>query len=216
MKKVVLILLAIAILALGGWYFFGRADNRPPVTNQSGDETAQEEALAGPSGPRLIIGAESAPITIVEYGDFQCPVCKRFFENAEPEIIANWIDTGRAKIEFRVETHIGLESGYAGEAAYCAAEQGKFRQLHDLLYRRQSGIDSGVFGYEQLKSYGEELDLSADFADCLDSHRYRDAVAASDAEADQRISGTPTFFIGEHKIAGAQPYAVFKAVLDSQ
>lgn len=200
--------LVVAGLIVAGWLLF----RKNAATETTTERQVSTEAPAGT--PELVIGDPAAPITIVEYGDFQCPVCKRFFNSTEPELVANWIDTGRAKLEFRVETHIGRESVYAGEAAYCAAEGDKFRQLHNLLFSRQNGADSGAFSFEKLKGYGSEIGLGEDFASCVDERRYQAAVAASDKDADSRISSTPTFFIGDKKIVGAQSYPVFAAILE--
>ncbi len=95
--------------------------------------------------PKLIIGDPNAPVTLVDYGDFQCPFCAQFFEQTAPSISRDYVDTGRVRIEFRVETHIGRESVRAGEAAYCANDQQTFRAYHDELYRpgsaaRQTGF----------------------------------------------------------------------------
>lgn len=164
--------------------------------------------------PRLIIGDDTAAITIIEYGDFQCPICKRWFEITSPKLREEYINSKKAKIEFRVETHIGEESVLAGQAAFCANDQGKFTQYHDELFRRQGPADTGIFKPDNLKLIAQNLGLNPqEFSKCLDGEKYLAAVKSSDAAAKKVISATPTFFIGTQKIVGAQPFSIFEAVL---
>lgn len=163
--------------------------------------------------PKLIIGDSRADLTIIEYSDPQCPICKRFFEQTEPQLLREYIDTGKAQLELRPETHIGQGSQLAGEAWYCSAAQGKFKPFHDETFRQQNG----GFTTPKLKLMAARAGLDqAEFNACLDSGKYTAAVEASDAEAKQRISGTPTFFVGSQKIAGAQPFSVFKTVIETE
>lgn len=169
------------------------------------------------SAPKLIIGSPTAKLTMVEYSDFQCPICRRYFEGAYPKIIENYVDTGKLNIEFRVEAHIGQESELAGEGAYCANDQGRFKDYHDTIYPRQRGAQSGAFSVANLKQIAAQIGLDqSKFGDCLDGHTYRAAVRASHIESQSKINGTPTFFVGERKIVGAQPFDVFKAVIEAE
>lgn len=218
MKKIVLLIGALVVIGGLALVWTKLKTRQTDGTIQGGGSEQTANIPEGEDGvPKLIIGGVKAPITIIEYGDFQCPICKRFFEQTEPQLISEYIDTGKAKIEFRVETHIGKESQYAGEAAYCGAEQDKFQAMHDVLYRNQGDPDSGAFSYGNLKRLAAQAGLDQlAFDTCLDSGRYRQTVIDSNTEAQRRISGTPTFFIGDQKISGAQPIGVFRAVLDAQ
>lgn len=189
----------------------------PPANSSPQTAVVAENPEILEAAPKLIIGDPNAPITITEYGDYQCPICKQFFDTVEPELRAAYIGNGKAQIEFRIETHIGEESILAGEAAYCAADQDKFPAMHDSLYANQNGYDAGAFSAGALKRYAGGIGLNqAQFDSCLDTHQYRDAVLQSDAAADQVISATPTFFIGEERIVGAQPFALFDTILRAQ
>lgn len=213
MKRWLLFVILTLAVAGGVFLILGGKSNAPaPIS----DGVASEQpAPVDESLPQLIIGDENAPITIIEYGDFQCPICKRFFDQTEPQLISEYIDTGKAKLEFRIETHIGAESVLAGEAAYCAAEQNQFKAMHDALFSRQRGTNSGTFSVSNLKKIAGEIGLGQqEFDTCMDEEQYKAAVIASDEAASKVISGTPTFFIGEHKISGAQPIGVFRAILD--
>lgn len=206
----------LVLLGAGGYAAYQLTRESPaPEASPVANDPAPAPAAEAPSGtPRLIIGQVSAPITIIEYSDFQCPICKRFFETTEPQLLREWIDTGKAKLDFRVETHIGSGSVTASEAAYCANDQARFKDYHDAIFRRQGSAD---FNAALMKTIAAELKLDAAvFAECLDGGKYRAVVAESHREAQKVITGTPTFFIGDQKITGAQPYSIFKAILERQ
>lgn len=166
----------------------------------------------------LIIGNPDAKVTLVEYGDFQCPFCGQFFRQTEPEIKKAYIDTGKVKIIFRVETHIGQESVRAGEAAYCANDQKQFPAYHDVLFRNQNGENDGAFSDANLKQFAVDIGLNVtSFNDCLDTEKYSSVVNASNTEAKNRgVTTTPTIFINDSKIVGAQPFAIYKRLIDEQ
>ena len=174
-------------------------------------------ALASP-----ILGAPSAPITIIEFGDYQCPSCKRWFLETKPEIISNFIDTQKVNLIYVDIAFLGKDSGPAAEATYCAEEQGKYWEYHGLLYSYQVGIDTGWANSERLKAFAFDLGLDMElFESCLDSGKYKKRVQSNTNESRKNgITGTPTFFIigpdNEQKtINGPQPYSVFKNVIES-
>lgn len=203
------LLVAIAII-IGAVWLYNSGDSGPVLQQEVTGPIAETNV----SGPKLIIGNPDAKLTIVEYGDFQCPICKRFFEQTEPKLIDTYINTNQVKLEFRVETHIGADSATAGEAAYCANDQGQFKPFHDALFSRQGSLR---FSKDNLKAIATELGLSsAAFDSCLDSGKFRQTVIDSNAEAQRRIGGTPTFFIEDQVIVGSQPFSSFKAVIDAK
>lgn len=169
-----------------------------------------------------ILGNPSAPITIVEFGDYQCSQCFNWFHNTEPELYQNYIETGKANLVFVDLAILGRDSPKAAAATYCAEEQGKYWEYHDLLYDSQQGIDDGWANSERLKAFAFSLDLDMEmFSSCLDSGKFSKRVQFNIAEAGkQGATGTPTFFIinsegKQQKISGAQPFSVFKDVIDS-
>jgi protein-disulfide isomerase len=229
MKKTLLIIAGVLIVGAGiGAYAWQYNMSQQPQDDAALPSPQPTTASDTPQQPNptppaqvdanaLIIGNVDAPLTIIEYGDFQCPICKSFFDKTEAQLIKDYVDTGKAKIEFRVETHIGAESVAAGEAAYCANDQNKFRDYHNALYTRQKGTNAGTFSSANLKKIALDLKLNTTtFNSCLDTGKYKTTVTNSHAEATKRISGTPTFFIGDQKIVGAQPYSIFKPVIDAQ
>ncbi|GKS66636.1 hypothetical protein YTPLAS73_01830 [Nitrosarchaeum sp.] len=169
-----------------------------------------------------IIGSPSAPITIVEFGDYQCHQCYNWFHNTKPSIFQNYVDTGKVNLVFVDLAFLGRDSPKAAQASYCAEDQGKYWEYHDQLYDSQeSKIDNGWASSERLKSFAFSLGLDSELFDsCLDSGKYAQRVQSNIAEAKKLgVSGTPTFFIvgpngQQEKLVGAQPYSVFMQVLD--
>lgn len=170
-----------------------------------------------------IMGDSSAPITIVEFGDYQCHQCYNWFHNTKPALFQNYIDTGKVNFVFVDLAFLGRDSPKAAQASYCAEDQGKYWEYHNHLYNSQeSQIDNGWANSERLKAFAFSLDLDMKlFDDCLDSGKYTKRVQYNIDEAKKLgANGTPTFFIvgpdgQQQKLVGAQPYSVFKQVLDS-
>ncbi len=170
-----------------------------------------------------IIGSPNAPITIVEFGDYQCHQCYNWFHNTKPSIFQNYVDTGKVNLVFVDLAFLGRDSPKAAQASYCAEDQGKYWEYHNQLYiSQESKIDNGWANSERLKSFAFSLGLDSELFDkCLDSGKYAKRVQSNIAEAKKfGISGTPTFFIigpngQQEKLVGAQPYSVFSQVLDS-
>jgi protein-disulfide isomerase len=169
-----------------------------------------------------ILGSESAPITIIEFGDYQCEQCYNWYHNTKDSIVQNYIETGKANLIFVDLAILGRDSPKAAAATYCAEEQGKYWEYHGLLYTHQEGVNSGWANSERLKAFAFSLELDTELFDsCVDSGKFSKRVQFNTNEAKkQGATGTPTFIIvnsdGEQqKIGGAQPYSVFQKVLDS-
>lgn len=168
-----------------------------------------------------ILGDPSAPVTIVEFGDYQCHQCYNWFHNTKPAITRDYIDTGKANLVFIDLAFLGKDSPNAAQASYCAEDQGMYWEYHDMLYNSQeSKIDSGWAGTERLKAFAFSMGLDMElFESCLDSEKYSKRVQYNSQQAREHgVSGTPGFFIvgpdGQQQIAGAQPFSVFKQILD--
>ena len=169
-----------------------------------------------------IAGNLDAPITIIEFGDYQCHQCKNWFHNTKPAIFENYIDTGKAKLIFVDLAFLGRDSPIAAQASYCAEDQGAYWEYHDLLYTSQQEIDDGWANKERLRAFAFNLGLDMElFNSCLDSGKYQKRVQTNIAESQkQGATGTPTFVIvapngQQQKIVGAQPYSVFQSIFDS-
>ena len=169
-----------------------------------------------------ILGNPSAPITIVEFGDYQCPQCFNWFHNTKPAIVRDYIETGKANLVFVDLAFLGKDSPKAAQASYCAEDQEMYWDYHDILYNSQdSKIDSGWANSERLKAFAFSMGLDMElFESCLDSGKYSKRVQYNSQQArDNGVRGTPGFFIvgpdGQQQLSGAQPFSVFKQILDS-
>ncbi len=169
-----------------------------------------------------LLGSADAPITIMAFGDFQCLGCKFWFLNIHPNITKNLIETGKANLVFIDTELLGVDSLKASEASYCAQEQGKYWEYHNILYTSQQEINDGWANSESLKMFASDLGLDESlFENCLDSGKYEKKVKFNAYEAKKNgISKTPTFVILDsegkhHKIKGSVSYPVFEEIIDS-
>ena len=172
-------------------------------------------------------GNLNAPITIVEFSDFQCPFCAKFHSTTLPQLQANYIDSGKVKFVYRdfpIQS-IHPNAVPAALASECADEQGMFWEYHDLVFENQKkwqGL-SGSAMIDTFEQYALELGLNtSDFNTCFESGKYVDEVTKDLQDgASYGITGTPGFFIGNDelgyvKIIGAQPYPVFERLIEDQ
>ena len=194
------------------------------------------QAPPRPSAPSIIQvsldddpfkGDPNAPVTVVEFSDFQCPFCKRFYDQTMQSLEIEYIDTGKVKLVFR---DLPLDNLHPNArpvhiAAECADEQGKFWEYHDVLFENQAQWNrlSSADLSSQLNQYATSMDLNLEsFDSCLSSKSVADEVQADYLHATQYgATGTPTFFIGNEKdgfikLVGAQPFSAFQAVIDAQ
>ncbi|EKE25883.1 MAG: DsbA oxidoreductase [uncultured bacterium] len=166
-------------------------------------------------------GKNNAKVAMVEFSDFECPFCERFFKETLPQIKKEYIDTGKVKLTYR---HFPLDFHAAAMpaalASECANEQGKFWEYHDKIFTEQSKISgkTGEIISQQLKTWAKQTKLDTTrFNNCLDSEKYKEAVNKDVNDGKTAgVSGTPTFFINGKRLVGAQPFAAFKAVIDEE
>ena len=180
---------------------------RQPAADTAGDQRVNVSTDGDPS-----IGPADAPITIVEFSDYQCPYCQAWYQQTFDQLMANYPD----KIRF-VYRDLPLpghpESLPAAEAANCAGEQGAYWKFHNDLFSGQYSL--GRAAYEQ---YASDLGLdTAAFTACLDDHRYQAEVKADYADAVRiGLNGTPSFVINGRILVGALPFEQFKAIIDEE
>lgn len=168
-------------------------------------------------------GSQNAPVTMVEFSDYQCPYCKRYISTVFPTIKKDYIDTGKVKYVFRdfpIPT-LHPQAIKAHEAAHCAGEQNQYWEMHDILFE-----NSKDFSLAALKRYAQDVGLNADkFNDCLQTGRYARRVEKEITDGRKvGVSGTPSFVIGPSGsgetitgavVIGAQPPATFKQVIEN-
>jgi protein-disulfide isomerase len=213
-------LLAIGVLitALMLAFFFpaiGRTRSIPsPVP---GAISAATEASPDPQALGSTLGDPNAPVKIVEYADFQCPYCRYYWQETEPLVIETYVKTGKVYYEYRsVGAFLGQESQAAAEAAYCAGDQGRFWQYHDMLFSHWTGENAGDFTGEKLQQYAASIGLDqVAFEKCLTSGKQADRVLQDLANAKRAgIKATPSFLINGTLLEGAQPFDAFQQAID--
>jgi len=120
-----------------------------------------------------ILGSTDTPITIMAFGDFQCTSCKYWFQSVFPNITKNLIETEKANLVYIDAELLGADSLLASEASFCAKEQGKYWEYHNILYTSQQDIDDGWANSESLKRFASDLEMDESlFENCLDSGKY--------------------------------------------
>src|SRR6185295_3570323 len=151
-------------------------------------------------------GLDTAPITIEEWADFQCPACGMFARATEPQVVTTYGSRGQVKIVYR-------HFAFLGPASEWADEEGKFWEFHDRLFASQAGENRGTFSKDNLKRIGEALGLSPSFAACVDSGRHAQRVR-DETQVGQRkdVRATPTLFVQERKIEGAATFDQLKTI----
>jgi protein-disulfide isomerase len=176
-------------------------------------------------GPRdAILGNASAPVTLIEYGDYQCPFCAQFFGQTETQIIQNYVNTGKVKMVFRDFAFLGPESTAAANAAQCAEDQNKLWLYHDALYTAKLGDESkggdeddGFYNTAEFLKLAQQVGLNIPtFTSCINNSTDANIVAQEKANgATAGVNSTPSFFINGQMLTGAQPYSVFQQALNA-
>lgn len=171
-------------------------------------------------GRDVIMGNAKAPVTFIEYGDYQCPFCGRFFTQSEQQIRDNYVKAGKVRMIFRGFQFLGPESTAAAEAAECAKDQGKFWEYHDALYSTEVADgheNSGNLTRDLfIKLAGNAGFNTGSFSACIDSHKYASQIEKDNADAQAvGVNSTPTIFVNGVKLQGALPYAQFAATIDA-
>jgi len=194
-------------------------DSGSPVVIPTADNSAAQQKLMETilAKTRHFRGDPHAPVTIIEFADFQCPYCGRFFAQTEPQIDKTYIQSGKVRFGYFGFAFLGQESNWAAEAVECAADQNKFWEYHDTLYSSQSGENQGTFNKDNLKKFAKDLGLdNSAFNECLDSGKYTQLIQEESSKASSiGVRSTPTFLINGQAIVGAQPFEIFQQTIDS-
>jgi protein-disulfide isomerase len=199
------------------------SDNPLSLRSLSGTNSS---SLSGTnsSGGSPVLGSLDAPVTVVDFSDFQCPNCERYVESTEPEIKSEYIDTGNVAYVFKHFPWRGTDSLSAALASECANEQGKFWEYHDVLFQNQQGVDSGWASIEELKEFASEIGLDrTQFDSCIDSEKYKSNIDRDLALAEELdLDTTPSFLILKSDgtemevLEGAHPFPSFEALIDER
>jgi len=222
--------IAISCLVLGIFLgnFIDEKDSQhlvesPTITNIEEWQNAQKLAALIENGSP-ILGNIDAPLTLVEFGDYQCSFCKKHFVQTHDLIMKNYVATGNVKILFKdmIVTTPGRDSIHAAHATHCAKDQGMFWEYHYMLYNNWEGESTGWITSDSLNKFASNIDLDMnEFSKCMSDNKWMNLINASVEDANTMgVTGTPSFFlIGPEneiaKIHGAQPYDAFKRTIDS-
>ena len=210
----------IVVILIGGYFVVkdkiagtGKVvnTNTQPPTQQPGDIARVQVGIDDDAAK----GEEDAPVTIIEFSDYECPFCQRFYSQTLSQIQSQYIDTGKARLIYRdfPLNNIHPQAQKAAEAAECAGEQGKYYEMHDKLF--ENGVQGGITSY---KKYAQEIGIDTnEFSSCLDSGKMAAEVSKDLQDGQQAgVAGTPAFFVNGKPINGAQPFPVFQEAIEAE
>ncbi len=171
-------------------------------------------AYLAKNGPKR--GTDKAPVTLIEFSDFQCSFCRKFWQTTLPLLDKKYISTGKLKFIYRHFAVLGKSSEVAAQGVECAGEQGKFWEYHDKLFA--SAGSPLAFTDGKLKGYAKEVGLKSQaFNQCLDSGKHLKKVEGETAIAGLLgARGTPAFFLNGQLLVGAQPFEVFESLIEEE
>jgi len=216
--------IAIVVVFLG----FGGFSNEPelaiepiPTIQELGPPKITMETFLANGSP--ILGNPNAPVTLVEFGDYQCHFCNVFFHSTEDDILKNYVDTGKVRMIFKDYNIIGPDSIRASHGAHCANDQGLFWEYHDILYSNWTGENNGWASSENLAKFAQEIGLDMnEWSECITNEPHSQTILASNEDAKKLgITGTPAFFVigpdgKTTRIFGAQPFEVFENIFETE
>lgn len=217
-QKIIWVVVAFAVIFVGILI----APNLMPAGAVATPEDPITRAQVKDNG----VGDPNAPIKIEEFSDFQCPYCAVFSKQIEPYLLAAYVETGQVYFVYRsFGEFIGPESRAAAEAAYCAGDQGKFWDMHDVIFANQTGENVGNYTNKRLTAFAEKLELDMDaFTTCFNGGAYSSRVDLDYTEGSAAgIKATPSFVLsyvvnGQTRtvlIEGAQPFTEFQAKIEA-
>jgi len=211
-------ILIAAVLIAGSVIYSTGAKNGSGGSSNSNPEN---QAAVSPelSSADVILGDPKAPITMIEYSDFQCPFCGRFYSQTEPSLKEQYVKTGKVRFIYRHFAFLGPESRAAAEAAECAKDQSKFWEYHDAIFNAEvaDGKEhNGNLNRDLFLDIAENIGLNlGSFTSCLDSNKYAQKVADDYSGAQALgVKATPTVFVNNVKIEGALLFGQFQQVIE--
>jgi len=196
----------------GGAIFFAKGTTGSPV--RAALPLAPGDTAAPPG---YVLGNPTAPVEVEEYADFECPACQQFAVLTLPDVRDRLINTGQVRWRFRdfplYQTH--FKSPAAHEGAACAAEQGKFWEMHDQLYYNQNKWVEARNTEKAVREYARSVGVDlGKYDECVESHRYQARIAASAKVGESRgVNSTPTLIVGGMMIAGGLTYDSLKTLI---
>lgn len=204
-----------------GFLFWGRGNPATPAA-VAVDVSPTSDAVAAtdvptrydvPTDDDPAFGPADAPVTLIEFSDYECPYCQKWHNEVLPKLIEAYPDQVRFVYRDFPLTSIHSNAAPAAEAANCAGEQGQYWTYNNLLFEQSEGL-----GKDALVSYANQLGLDQEkFTECVDSRRHQEEVEADfEFASNFGIRSTPTFFINGRAVVGAQPFEVFQSLIDDE
>lgn len=223
LKKIFYIIIPVLVI-VGIWVVL--PDGKQSSTSSPATNSATQQPVATYSD--LILGSNDAKAELVEYADFKCPSCGQFHQTASKELRTDYINVNKLKLVFRPMAVIGPDSERSAIGAYCANDQNKFTEFHDVVYdymwdnhymnRDYAAEGKDILTVDVLSNLAISVGVEADsFVTCLFDSAKKDLVANNQSLASQAsVRGTPTFSIAGQLIVGPQPVGVFKKLKEAQ
>lgn len=175
-----------------------------------------------PQADGKALGPADAKVVVTEFADFQCPYCRIYNETIQPQIIADYVTTGKIRYEYRhfivIDGNVGgTESRRAAEATECALQQDRFWDFHEILFANQAGEGEGAFANNRIKAFAESLGLDMNqFNSCFDGRKTQNQVTIDEAQARTfGVNGTPSLFVNGKKVDNPIDYPTIKAAIDA-
>ena len=207
--------IALAVLLIGGIAFLSYMTTRPPKLST----LAIDSSVTLVPNQGHVIGSDSARIEVTEFADFECPGCGSFATLAEPDVRSRLVNAGVIRfrfMDFPLQMHQNTRSAHL--AAWCAGEQGKFWEMHDVIFQNQDRWNGEATTRPEgvLSQLARQVGVNPTQYDaCVSSRKYAGQIQSNFDEAVRRqIQSTPTFIIGNRRLVGAAPYDKFKAAVD--
>ena len=202
-KKIIIIAVILALILIGAGWFYSK--NKPSQNSAAVSNTVTSTSEGTPG---IVLGNENAPVTIEEYTNFLCSHCADFALQTFPKIEENYVKSGKVKMVFYV-----LPPYELSRAGFCANQAGKFLEFHDYIFNHQADIKQA----QDMLDAAKNMELGDSFVQCYNSDSANKASQDWYNKAtENKIEGTPTFFINGEKIVGALPYEEFQKVIDSK
>ncbi len=223
--------LLLIVVVIGSFVVFTKDASTGQVGQQPTQLPSQPSQVKASADDDPILGDKNAPVEIIEFSDYQCPFCRKFWTETLPSIKSEYIDTGKVKFVYRdfPLTSIHPAAEPAAEAANCVREQGgdeAYYKMHDKIFQEGNILDGGdsitgpvrgtaQFGATELKKWAKDIGYNID--SCLESGKYESEVQKDLADGTAAGGqGTPYFVINGKPLSGAQPFSAFKQVIEAE
>ncbi len=223
----------VAVLIIGSFFVFTGDSGSINGAVVGNDPNPQPSVVKASVDDDAILGDKNAPVTIIEFSDYQCPFCRKFWAETLPSIKEQYIDTGKVRFVYRdfPIPSLGHEMAVTlAEAAECvrdvAGNDEAYFKMHDKIFEEQSILDGGSksspvtktvhgFSEDDIKSWAQDLGYNID--SCLDSGKFRSEVQKDLVDGQSAgIKGTPGFVINGKLVSGAQPFSIFQQIIEAE